>query len=212
MRIFCVHRLSSLREKVVSIGICFVVVHFRESGKVGCRQRSVCTGFLYNGIRAVAVVHHEIDVRRSLARVPSGVGIFRVKFNSGNRFKAILLVKLYKIAAIAVKLCAAESDSLRNRAFCSAFWCSLGFVGKHRFNVAVLRNGKSGRPVRVHERTHTIFGKLLCCFRRDSPSMVCVCAPRLVQSMRKRDAVCRNVLRFHNINTACFKYVLRFLA
>ena len=68
------------------------------------RVFGVAAHLLGNGIRTVAVVLHNVNVRLALACVPSGVCVFRIELHSCDRLKAVFTVNLRQRFPVAIQL------------------------------------------------------------------------------------------------------------
>ena len=191
-------------QKAVSVLVGSVIIHHRKRVKSFYRERRVFPIVLYDGIHAVAVVHHEINWGLSFIRSPSGDVIFSeasVKVHTSDRNKAVLRVNTGQHRAKAVELIPSCGNSLGNHTFRATLRRTSCFVGEYRDNISVVVHGKACAAIVSDVDLCPIFCKLFHGFCINCPAVSLICCLRRVQCRTKSSRVRRTVMQFYD-NTA----------
>ena len=191
------------RNEIVAIRSRLVIAHDRERIQFLRRGEPILSVVLHHSISAVPVVHHEVDVRTSLVRRPSWIGLGGVEFHASDRGKTVPLVEADKPLAVAIQLDAAVSDRKRKNLLCHTKWCTRRLVAEDADNIAVRRNGKTGSAISGQERPRSALIQFRAGLWRDRPAIARVRISCGRQGRRKRGVVRRGKLCRYN--AALFK-------
>ena len=202
----CRWHVAPFSQKTVTIRHSIVVAVLsiaRQIVKLFLAHVRIGSDFGDDRFRAVAVVHHEEDVRLSLACIPSRIRVFFIESYPCNGDEAVALVVRDKTFAITIQFRAACRDCLRNHPVHSKVRFILRLILKYAFNVTAICEYKSDSASTVHECQ--LAGKIFRTLRRDAPAVFCVGITCGVKRRRKSGPVIVEAIQLRRNNAAFVK-------